>query len=295
MGKVVLTQKDDSGYADQDGVAYHFPRRYLDRILSAVGDYAIFYQPRRGVRGQCYWAIARIDEVRPDPAEPDHFYAFLSDHAEFPQPVKPWKTRTATWESSIQLDERTLSRGRMGWSVRPIPDEEFYAIIAAGMAPALQTEGHASGIPGALSDIGQTPLKDDRLIREAMGSRLVRDAAFSRIISNAYEQTCAFTGIRVLDHNGHAEMEAAHIRPITDKGPDIASNGLALCQTAHWLFDHGLVSIANDLHIIRSSRLPSDLDRRLKLADTQVRVPRESHLRPHAAFLEYHRDVVFKP
>ncbi len=295
MGKVVLTQKDDSRYADQDGVAYHFPRRYLDRISNAVGDYALFYQPRRGVRGQCYWAIAKIDEIRPDPVEPNHFYALLSDHAEFPQPIKPWKTPTATWESSIQLDERTLSRGRMGWSVRPIPDDEFYEILASGMSPALLSENPLSGRPRGLSDQEQAPLKDDRHIRDAMVSRLVRDAAFSRIVADAYQQTCAFTGIRVLNHKGHAEMEAAHIRPITDKGPDIASNGLALCQTAHWLFDQGLISISNDLCIIRSSQLPSDLDRRLKLTDAQIRVPRESHLRPHRAFLEYHQDIVFKP
>lgn len=239
MGKVVLTQRDDSRYADQDGVAHHFPRRYLERISAAVGDYAVFYQPRRGSRGQCYWAIAKIESVRPDPELADHFYASLSDHAEFPTPVAPWKSDAATWESAIQRDERT--------------------------------------------------------VRQSLTSRIVRDAAFSRIIASAYENRCAITGIRVVDRRGRSEMEAAHIRPITDKGPDIACNGVALCRTAHWLSDHGLISISKDLRVLRSRRLPQDFDTRLELTDKPIWVPRDVHLRPHKTFLEYHRDTVFDP
>lgn len=293
MGKVVLTQRDDSRYADQDGVAYHFPRRYLERVSAAVGDYAVFYQPRRGVRGQCYWAIAKIDDVRPDPNLADHFYALLSDHAEFPNPVAPWKSNEATWESAIQLNERTLSRGRMGWSVRPIPDDEFYAILAAGMQSAMHPEAEASQTIGAVLDNGQTPLLDDRTVRQALTNRVVRDAAFSRIVGSAYENRCAITGIKVLDRRGQSEMEAAHIRPVAKKGPDIACNGIALCRTAHWLFDHGLISISDDLRVLRSQKLPDNIDSRLKLTEGPIWVPQHAHLQPHKTFLEFHRDVVF--
>lgn len=291
MGKVVLTQRDDSRYADQDGVAYHFPRRYLERISAAIGDYAVFYQPRRGTRGQCYWAIAKIDDVRPDPELADHFYALLSDHAEFPNPVTPWKSVGKTWESTIQLDERTLSRGRMGWSVRPIPDDEFYAILAEGMqATAPHDQAHSG-----LNDNPQPPLFADRTAQLAITNRIVRDAAFSRVVASAYEGRCAITGLRVLDLKGHSEMEAAHIRPVSERGPDIACNGVALCRTAHWLFDHGLISISNDFRVLRSRQLPGDIDSRLKLTEEPIWVPKDSHLRPHKTFLEYHRDEVFTP
>lgn len=295
MGKVVLTQRDDSGYADQDGVAYHFPKRYLQRIQAAVGDYAVFYQPRRGSRGQCYWALAKITAVRPDPALTDHYYADLSEHAEFPTPVAPWKSPDATWESAIQLDRDTLSRGRMGWSVRPIPDEEFYAIIMKGMSAVLAPDDSSPETSRNLQDQAQSVFLRNRETASTIVNRLVRDAAFSKIIRNAYDFRCAFTGIRIFDPLGRPEMEAAHIRPVTNKGPDIVRNGLALSRTAHWMFDQGLLSVSNDFRLLRSQHLPTDLSNKFRLVDDRIYLPEEHHLQPHKAFLEFHRDTIFAP
>lgn len=295
MGKVVLTQRDDSGYADQDGVAYHFPKRYLQRVRAAIGDYALFYQPRRGSRGQCYWALAKIATVRPDPVLADHYYADLSEHAEFPTPVAPWKSPGATWESAIQLDADTLSRGRMGWSVRPIPDEEFYEIVAEGMSAVLAPDANSLEPSNNLQDQSQAAFLRERETASAIVNRLVRDAAFSKIIRNAYDFRCAFTGIRMLDPRGRPEMEAAHIRPVTNKGPDIVRNGLALSRTAHWMFDQGLLAIGNDFRLLRSQHLPADLSSKLRLTDDRIYLPRAQHLHPHKAFLEFHRDTIFSP
>ena len=70
-------------------------------------------------------------------------------------------------------------------------------------------------------------------------------------------------------------------------------NGLALCGTAHWMFDRGLISVGDDYRLLLKDRaIPNNFfglindDRRLKL-------PRAPSNRPHPSFLKYHREQVF--
>lgn len=60
---------------------------------------------------------------------------------------------------------------------------------------------------------------------------------------------------------GHPEVQAAHIRPVEHKGSDSVRNGLALSGTLHWMFDRGLISIADDAKTILVSRnkVPGDV------------------------------------
>ena len=80
-------------------------------------------------------------------------------------------------------------------------------------------------------------------------NRAVRDRNFRKNVLRAYGERCAITGLRLINGGGRAEVEAAHIRPVEYDGPDIVSNGLALSGTAHWMFDRGLVGLADDLAI----------------------------------------------
>jgi putative restriction endonuclease len=41
------------------------------------------------------------------------------------------------------------------------------------------------------------------------------------------------TGLRIFNGSGRAEVQAAHIRPVADNGPDSVRNGLALSSTIH--------------------------------------------------------------
>src|SRR3546814_12752998 len=47
MVKVLLTTKVNPTYDDLPEDRYHFPRTYLNTIEQAVGDWAIYYEPRR--------------------------------------------------------------------------------------------------------------------------------------------------------------------------------------------------------------------------------------------------------
>jgi hypothetical protein len=92
--KAVFTHKPGSIYDDLPEERYHFPATYRRQVEEAVGDFIVYYEPRRGGSGndghrgrQAYVATARVVDIRPDPQRPDHFYAAIRDYIPFPSPV----------------------------------------------------------------------------------------------------------------------------------------------------------------------------------------------------------------
>jgi hypothetical protein len=51
VANAVFIQNPVSIYADVPGEAYHFPRQYLGTVQSAVGDWVVVYEGRRGAFG----------------------------------------------------------------------------------------------------------------------------------------------------------------------------------------------------------------------------------------------------
>lgn len=86
-----------------------------------------------------------------------------------------------------------------------------------------------------------------------MVQRPFRDRAFSVAIKSAYQDTCAVTGLKLINGGGRSEVQAAHIRPVADGGPDSIRNGLALSGTLHWMFDRGLISVDDDYSLLIAS------------------------------------------
>lgn len=71
-------------------------------------------------------------------------------------------------------------------------------------------------------------------------------------------------------------------------------NGLALSGTAHWMFDRGLISIADDYSLLlREEAIPGHFFRIIN-EDRRLKVPESPSLRPHPTFLGYHREHVFR-
>ncbi|MGH6862374.1 MAG: HNH endonuclease, partial [Phyllobacterium sp.] len=84
-----------------------------------------------------------------------------------------------------------------------------------------------------------------------------------------------------------------HIRPVDQSGPDSVSNGLALCRSAHWLFDKGLLSIDADYRILKSRHCRGSAIERFLNATGRINVPDNPRCRPHPDFLLYHRECIF--
>jgi putative restriction endonuclease len=297
--KVILTTKVNPVYDDLPEERYHFPRTYLNQVRSAVGDFAIYYEPRRASgdlssRGgrQAYFAVARVTAVEADPARDGHFYARMADYLEFDHPV-PFRLGERYYETVLRRDDGQTSKGAFGRSVRGLPDHEFDSILHAGFMTEdslLPLPREHQGIPG----FGEPQADFERPIVESVIARPFRDQAFSRQVRSAYDNRCAVTGLRLINGGGRAEVQAAHIRPVASFGPDSVRNGLALSGTAHWMFDRGLLAINDDHRIITVSRgLPDDAER-LLVPDRLLRRPDDPAMQPHRQFLRWHRENVFK-
>ncbi len=297
MAKAIFTTKIDPTYDDLPEFRYHFPRTYLRQVEAAFGDWIIYYEPRRtsgdlGSRGGrlSYFATARITAIQPDPTIADHFYAFVTGFLEFRRPV-PFREGDHYYETALRRDDGATSKGAFGRAVRLLPEREYDLILRAGFADILTPGPVAEPL---VTDLAEEPATFQRPIVERVTARPFRDAAFAGAVKSAYEDTCALTGLKIINGGGRSEVQAAHIRPVADSGPDSVRNGLALCGTAHWMFDRGLLSIDDDFTILTAGDRVPDTIRRLIHPDGKLRVPARRELRPHPQFLSFHRDTVFK-
>lgn len=137
--------------------------------------------------------------------------------------------------------------------------------------------------------------EQDRTRVTTFTSRIVRDRVFRRVVLRAYDERCAITGLKLINGGGRAEVEAAHIRPVEASGPDIVNNGLALSGTTHWMFDRGLLSLADDLEILVSRQANDPESIRAVINKTGYALaPNRMTDRPHPHFLAWHRDHCFK-
>ena len=297
MTKAVFTTKIDPTYDDLPEYQYHFPKTYLNQVEKAVGDWVVYYEPRRASgdlssRGgrQAYFATARVTRIAEDPGLEGHYYAFVSDYLGFERPV-PFRMGQNYYESILQRDDGGTSKGAFGRSVRSLPDAEYDLILRAGFSDLLLPG--ATPLPEAVGWADEAA-KFDRPILERVTRRPFRDAAFSVAVKAAYDNTCAFTGLKIINGGGRSEVQAAHIQPVADSGPDSVRNGLALSGTVRWMFDRGLLSLDDDLTIlIAKNRVPEPIQR-MTNPEGKLRLPNRPECLPHKNFLSYHRAHIFK-
>jgi putative restriction endonuclease len=302
MAKAVLATKVDPTYDDLPEERYHFPRTYLRQVEAALGDWIVYYEPRRSnsdlsSRGgrQAYFATARITRIEKDTTHADQYYAFVAEYLEFDHSV-PFREGGHYYEAALQREDGATNKGAFGRAVRTIQDREYDLILHAGFTRVLgemtsPVESAHPRYPGFAED---PPAEFERPIVERVVARPFRDAAFAAAVKAAYGDTCAMTGLKIINGGGRSEVQAAHIRPIAQAGPDSVRNGLALCGTVHWMFDRGLISIDDDLTLlVARSKVPETV-RRLLNPDGMLKPAARHELLPHPQFLRYHRDNIFK-
>lgn len=291
MAHAVFTTKVNPTYDDLPEVRYHFPKIYLNQAREAVGDTILYYEPRRegselsGRAGrQCYFATARVDRIENDPGRPDHFYAYMSEYLEFDTPI-PFKSKDGNTflESALRKDDGSTNKGQFGRSVRLLPADEFQAICRLGFSTGLPT------LPEVGDAVFEPSPEYGRPDRMQLSSRKFRDGAFARTIQRAYGSTCALTGLKLINGGGRCEIEAAHIIPVEQNGPDSPRNGIALSRTVHWLFDRGFLSISDSLEILVADDLVPEPVLRLLNPNRRIHAPALESLRPHPFYLRHHR------
>jgi len=306
MTKAVFIHNPSSVYDDDPATHYHFPKTYLSRAESTVGDWIVYYESGKNRGLKSYKAIAKVQRIRPDLSRDGHYYADIVPNSFLPMERDvPFRLNETLFESKLSLPGGRVNGGHAIAAVRILPEADFARIIEYGLPDEQQDLPRVDDILTAdhrpeVAEM-QTPfefgeaLDQARKLEEVLMNRKVRDRAFRSVVLRAYDKTCAFTGFNFINGGGRAEVQAAHIRPVEHNGPDSVNNGLALSGTAHWMFDRGLLSLADDGEILVSRHINNvDEVDRVIVSDRQALLPTQLKYRPHPAYLNWHRESCFK-
>ena len=116
--------------------------------------------------------------------------------------------------------------------------------------------------------------------------------AFRVLVADAYLRRCAITGERTLP-----ALEAAHIRPYTDEGPHLVSNGMLLRSDLHHLFDQGYLTVTLDFRVEVSRCIREEFENGrdyCAMHGQPLRVlPKTENEHSAREFLEWHQDHRF--
>jgi putative restriction endonuclease len=115
---------------------------------------------------------------------------------------------------------------------------------------------------------------------------------FRVLVTDAYNRRCAVTGERTLP-----VLQAAHIKPFAESGPNRVSNGLLLRSDLHILFDRGYVTINRDYRLEVSPRIREEFENGRQyyaMAGSKLAVlPERPADRPGEDFIEWHNEKVY--
>jgi putative restriction endonuclease len=296
MAHCVFMHKADSIYDDIPAERYQFPAQYLGRAEPCIGDWIVYLEPSKVRNSRGYFAVAKVERIIPDPTAPGMFLALIEPgtYLDFIRAV-PFSGPEGPIERGVLNDAGVIS-GRAQAAVRPLSSADFARIVSAGLPesdivlPRVDDAEEAT----MLQEL-RAPYHVERPIIERLIAKPERKAFFRRAVLQAYDETCAVTGWKLINGGGRAEAEAAHIKPVEHGGPDSIQNGIALSGTAHWMFDRGLIGFDDDLGILVSRQVNdrSSIDAIINKTGRAL-APERLALRPHPAFLAWHREHCFK-
>lgn len=157
--------------------------------------------------------------------------------------------------------------------------------------------------PGLCTLLGIPVPTDEEVVRASRhqspdeANRKGREARFRLQVISNYRYTCALTGYRLMTISSGSIIDAAHIHQFADSRNNDVRNGLALCKNAHWLFDNGLWTIAEDFTVLvaRDHFTEESPDQR-PLAGyhgQRIRLPVDPASYPDPTHLAWHRRKKF--
>lgn len=293
----IFIHRFDSIYDDSPAERYQFPSQYLGRVQACVSDWIVYLEPSKVPQTRGYFAVAKVQQVISDSGTPGMYLAIIEpgSYLDFARSV-PFSGPGGVMERGVLNEDGRIS-GRAQSAVRPLSTMDFNRIVAAGLdEPNILLPRVGEAVPGGFED-EQTPFlyEQERERVSQLTSRVVRDRVFRCIVLRAYDQRCAVTGLKLINGGGRAEVAAAHIRPVEANGPDILTNGIALSGTAHWMFDRGLISLADDLAILVSRQVNDQKGIRGMINKSgRALTPQRGSELPHPHFLKWHRENCFK-
>jgi putative restriction endonuclease len=297
--KGVFDTRPGSGYDDDIPRRYHFPKQYRSTANALVGSWIVYREPQRNAGRRAYVAVARVTHVEDDPERSGHAYAYVADYLAFNQLV-PFVSAGRYAEAPLReiRDSTRIGAYLQGRSIRQLSDKDFGHIVLAGLGPILVPENAVRlELDGLHTDyetqstLEATIDEQERRIEQILVNRKIRDASFRSQVCDAYDNRCAISGLRMVNGGGKAEAQAAHICAVSQGGPDVVQNGIALSGTIHWLFDRYLISLTDDYFLLVShNKVPTELRPLFQSQMNRIHLPRDERLWPHPAYISKHRE-----
>src|SRR5579872_5065497 len=189
MGLGVFIHRSDSIYEDSPAEQYQFPSQYLRRVEACVGDWIIYYEPRKVAETRGYFAIAKVSRVVPDPSLSGMHLALIEggSYLDFANSV-PFNGAAGPVEQAV-LNEQGRISGRAQSAVRAISYDDFNRITELGFADkTLLLPRRDDDMPSSGFDEELAPFSFDQQ-RDRISvtiSRVLRDRVFRRVVLRAY-------------------------------------------------------------------------------------------------------------
>jgi putative restriction endonuclease len=280
-------------YNAKHGTAPHKPLLLLV-LLDLADEHALPellpLSPELAFRFAAYWSVvAHRRTQRPDVRFP--FHHLQSDGF--------WVSLDASGQPSA--NRKLTTTGRLN------PDFLQFLAVAENRVRAMQilveTYFPADERLGLYALMGCEPPTDsdrqsamDEIQRGEWQGR-GRDARFRLSVVAAYDYSCALTGLSIMTVEAASIVDAAHIHAFSDSRNDDPTNGLALCKNAHWLFDQGIWTVADDytarVAIGCFKEICPDQKALASYHGQPLRLPRDERRWPNREHLAWHRQRRF--
>ena len=310
MLALVLESFVGSNYADSPN-SYEFPPQYLQHfepLSRGEPMVAVIYEPRgdanEGRMAYVGWATLATPPVpsgrKSRRNQSLYRVQYSTRYREFDRIVG----REATGEP-VETWLRAIPRGRdrnvatFGRAVRPLIGSDLELIFAIGFPSGTERILADPPAPHAIGEGLTTVERQRRLV-----AVFEREAGFRDDVLAAYEHRCAISGLSVgpAPSRAYGLVDAAHIRPVAERGIDSVTNGLALTPTLHRLFDKGLFTVEYHAAAVSVRTSPKLRDEMIVgregfhlrlLSGLELQLPADPQLRPSTEQLDFHQERIF--
>jgi putative restriction endonuclease len=120
----------------------------------------------------------------------------------------------------------------------------------------------------------------------------IGQSAFRAMVTDAYKYRCAITKEKTLP-----VLEAAHIKPYSNSGPNLTKNGLLLRSDMHILFDKGYMTVTDDHRVEVSQRIREEYENGKEYyayhGEKLQNLPEHNFDQPSADYLQWHQQEIY--
>ena len=148
--------------------------------------------------------------------------------------------------------------------------------------------------------------KDTQKRSTTLVERAVRNSQFRNLLLQHYHQKCCVSRLKLFSRPEKLhkyepkpkplyEVEAAHIKPVKDGGPDDIRNGILLSRSFHWAFDQGLFTVDKNFKVLISPKAPPETKEKIEeYKGRKILLPKDKSLAPHQDALNWHNKEIFQ-